>query len=136
MFKESIKVSDKIISAFSYMSGGFVGFLWLIFCSVTKKQMNKFMLFNVYQSIFLALIIYFINLLFSMVYHLLVMIPFIKILANSIYFAIYSPVYYGWSIVGLILFGMYIYLILFSILGRIAYLPWVSNIILYQLNRF
>ena len=136
MFKEDIKVSDKIISVLSYMTGGFAGFLWLIFCSVTKRQMNKFMLFNVYQSILLALLIYFINLLFGMVYHLLIMIPFIKLLANSLYFILYNPIYYGWSITGLILFGMYLYLILFSVLGRIAYLPWVSNIILYQLNRF
>ena len=136
MFREDIKVSDKIISVLSYMTGGFAGFLWLIFCSVTKRKMNKFMLFNVYQSILLALLIYFINLLFGMVYHLLIMIPFINIFANFLYFALYTPVYYGWSIVGLVLFGMYIYLILFSVLGRIAYLPWISNIILYQLNRF
>ena len=136
MFREDIKVSDKIISVLSYMTGGFAGLLWLIFCSVAKKQMNKFMLFNVYQSILLALLIYFINLLFKMVYNLLIMIPFIKLLANSLYFVLYNPIYYRWSIIGLILFGMYLYLILFSILGRIAYLPWVSNIILYQLNRF
>lgn len=136
MFKENIKTSDKIISVLSYMTGGFAGFIWMIFCSVTKKQMNKFLLFNVYQSILLALLIYFIDLLFKMVYHILIMIPYVNILVNSLYYAIYTPVYYGWSIVGLILFGMYVYLILFSILGRIAYLPWVSNIILYQLNRF
>ena len=56
MFREDIKVSDKIISVLTYMTGGFAGFLWLIFCSATKRQMNKFMLFNVYQSILLALL--------------------------------------------------------------------------------
>ena len=136
MFSESIKISDKIISALSYLTGGLAGIVWQIYCAVTKKTMTKFLLFNIYQSVFLSLLLYFANLLFGMIYNLLVMIPFINILANSIYFALYSPVYYRWSIVGLILFGMYIYLMLFAILGRISYLPWVSNIILYQLKRF
>ena len=133
---DNIKTSDKIISALSYLTGGFVGFIWLILCSVTKKYMNKYLLFNVYQSIFLALLIFFINLLLGVMYHLLVIIPFINRMVSFVYSLIYSPVYFNWSIVGLIILGMYIYLMLFALLGRISYLPWVSNIILYQLNRF
>ena len=136
MFYETIKISDKIISVLTYMTGGFVGFIWLIYCSVAKKLINKFLLFNIYQSIFLGLLIFVINMLFGIVYNLMIMIPFVNRLANFLYFVIYTPVYYNWSIVGFILLGMYIYLMLFSFLGKIAYLPWVSNIILYQLNRF
>ena len=136
MFSENITVKDRLISVISYLTGGLAGIIWQIICVIAKKPVTKFLLFNIYQSIFLSLLLYVINLLFGMVYFLLVKIPFIAILANYIYYAVYTPVYQGWSIVGLILTSMYVYLMLFSLLGRYAILPWVSNIILYQLKRF
>lgn len=139
MFKDNITFADKIISVLTYLTGGFAGFLWMIFCTISKKQMNKFMLFNVLQSIFLALFIFVVNMLLGLVYNLLIMIPiaFFNRFTNAVFSLIYSPMYFGrWSVVGIILLGMYIYLMLFSLLGRFAYLPWVSNIIIYQLNRF
>lgn len=136
MYNNKINVSDRIVSVLTYITGGFVGVIWLIYCSLKRKPMTKFILFNIYQSIFLSLFLYIANLLFNMVYHLLAAIPFISRIINGLYFALYSPIYLGWSIVGLILLLMYIYLMLFSLLGKTAYIPWVSNIILYQLKRF
>ena len=129
-------MSDKLISVFSYMTGGFAGIIWQIYCAVTKKHMTKFLLFNIYQAVFLSLLIYMSYLLLMMVYHLLVMIPFINVLVNSLYFALLSPILYKWSLIELVLLIVYIYLMAFSFIGRYAILPWVSNIILYQLKRF
>lgn len=135
-FNEKISDIDRAISACSYISGGFLGLIWQIFCSISKRPMSKFLLFNIYQSIFLSVFLYLAHILITLTISILIMIPLINIIVNSINMFLYTPVFYSWSIGGLIIWIIYLYLIIFSILGKIAYLPWVTNIILYQVNRF
>ena len=54
MFNENIKISDKIISVLSYLTGGLIGIIWQIYCAIRKKMMTKFLIFNIYQSVFLC----------------------------------------------------------------------------------
>ena len=136
MFRENIKTSDRVISAFTYATGGTVGIIWMIFCAVTKRPMSKFMLFNIYQSAFLSIFLYLASVLLQMAYNLLIMVPGIKILANIVYITFFTQFFYNWSVIGVMIFLTYVYLIFASIFGKIAYLPWISNIIMYQLGRF
>ena len=127
---------DKIISALSYITGGLVGFIWLIGCTLLKKRISKFLLFNIYQAICLSLFIGFFNILFVLIHDLLIMIPIVNVLINSLWLALNSPVLYGRSILGIIIFIIYVYLALMTLIGKVAYLPWISKIIMYQIDRF
>lgn len=127
---------ERIISALTYMTGGLAGIIWQIFCVMTKRPMSKFVIFNIYQSIFLAILIFLVLTIAGLTYNLLVMIPFVNVVANYFALLINAPVLYGFSVLHSVIFLMYLYLIIFSLIGRYAYLPWVSDIILFQVNRF
>ena len=131
-----VSTADRIISALSYGTGGFAGVIWWILSVLLlKKHVSKFLMFNIFQSMFISFTLYIVNILLSLLLGLLVMIPFINILANYVNFIITTPVFYNLSAIGLILFVTYMYLIVFSIMGKYAMLPWFSKIILYQLDR-
>ena len=127
---------EKIISAVTYPTAGLAGILWQIFCVMTKRPMSKFVIFNIYQSVFLAILLYLIFVISGLAYNLLVMIPLVNVLVNFINLLFNSTIIYDFSILQIILYVVYIYLIGFSLFGKYAYLPWVSDIIMYQVNRF
>ena len=130
-----ISTGDRIISVLTYFTGGSAGFIFLIVFLILKKMPSKFLLFNIYQSIFISFGLFILSILYNLAMDLFIRIPFIKILANYINLAISAPVFYGLSIAGLILFIVYLYMSVFSLMGRYAYVPWVSKIILYQIDR-
>ena len=136
MYDENLILPDKIISAVTYMTGGLVGILWLIFCAITKHPISKYVMFNIYQAAFLGFFIYISGMLLAMIYNILIMIPIINILANFINIYLFTPIFYNWSIVGVLILSVYVYLVVFSLLGKLGKLPWISGIILYQLGRF
>ena len=131
-----ISLSDKIISALTYLTGGLAGIIWQIFCVVTKRPMSKFLLFNIFQSIFLGIFLFLLNIIITLAVGLLVIIPGVRILVNYLNLLLSTPVIYNLSVVGLIIFVVYLYMIVFSLMGRCAYIPWVSKIIEYQINRY
>ena len=136
MYSEHVKMSDRIIAATSNITGGFVGIIWMVFSALAKRPISKFLLFYIYQSAFLALTLYILNLLYSMLYNILIMIPYVNILVAMTDRLFFSPIYLNWSVIGIIILLTYVYMTVFALAGRIAYVPWVSKIILYQLGRF
>ena len=136
MFEQKETPIERIISALTYPTAGMAGILWQIFCVMSKRPMSKFVIFNIYQSVFLAIFLFLIFTVSGMAYDLMIKIPLINLLANYIAMLLNFPIIFGFSLLQLILYLMYIYLIGFSLIGKYAYIPWVSNIILYQINRF
>ena len=135
MPENRVSFIDRLVSGSTYLTGGFVGFIWLIGCAILKKETSRFLLFNIYQAICLSLFIYVINLLSVVIHDLLILVPGVRILVNSLWMFLYSPIFYNWSIVGLIVFIIYLYLMVVSLFGKIPYFPWISKIILYQIDR-
>ena len=136
MPENRVTIIDRLVSGSTYLTGGFVGFIWLIGCAILKKETSRFLLFNIYQAICLSLFIYVIYRLFVVIHDLLILVPGVRILVNSLWLFLYSPILYNRSIVGLIVFIIYLYLMFVSLFGKIPYFPWISKIILYQLDRF
>lgn len=136
MFEEKVYGFERIISALSYLTGGLVGFIFFIIITSGRKQASKFLLFNIWQSLFLSMLIYFILLLLQFSLGILVMIPVLNVLLNMLHSFLTNPVVYGFSISSGFVAVVYFYLILYSLLGKVAYLPWVSDVIIYQLKRF
>ncbi len=136
MSKEAINIIDRIISAGTYITGGLIGIIWQVFCSVRHKPVSRFLMFNIFQSVFLSLFLFILNLLLSFTVRLLIMIPLINKITNMIILALFSPVYYGWSVIGFIILTVFVYLTLCSLAGKYPYLPWVSKIITDNINRY
>lgn len=125
-----VQMLERIISALSYITFGMAGVVWIIVCYITKNQMSSFCSYNIYQSIFFAVFIYILSLFCSIVMGLLSAVPFLGKLIND--FAIFfagTPVYFGYSLWGLIIFLIICYLAIFSFFGRYPYLPFISDVI-------
>ena len=136
MQNEDVQLPDRILAAATNVTGGTIGVLWLIFCAITRRTMSKFLMFNIYQSAFLALFFYLAGILLIFIYNILIMVPFINIVVNAIYLSLFTPVYFHLSIMSMLIFIIYVYLFVCAMFGVYGKLPYISKIILYQLERF
>ena len=55
MYNDHPTLLEKVISALTYLSAGFVGFVWIIIMAVRRTYPSKFVMFHIMQSIFLSL---------------------------------------------------------------------------------
>ena len=125
-----VQIMERIISALSYLTFGMAGVVWIIVSYIVKNRMSAFCSYNVYQSIFFAIFIYILSLFCSIVAGLLGAVPFLGGLINDfVMFFTQTPVYFGYTLWGLIVFAIVCYLALFSLLGRYPYLPFISDVI-------
>ncbi len=121
---------DRIISVLSYLTFGIFSIIWIVFANVTKKSISRFLNFNLYQAIFISIILAVISLIYSIAINLLSIIPVINKIAHS--FEIFfnqTPLYFGFTMSGFILSLFLFYLSILSLLGRKPYVPMASDII-------
>ena len=122
---------DRIVSVLTYFTMGIFGLIWLVFSYVTGRKINSFVAFNIYQSMFILAIFSIFSLVYNIALNLLSIIPFIgKIFVNIDIFLNQTPLYFGFSIVGLILTIFISYLALLAFLGRKPYVPCISDIVI------
>lgn len=121
-------IFDKIISAASYLTMGLVGFVWLIFTSITNKPQKYFVRFNTYQSIFISILLYLANIIFGILLGIIKIIPIIgNIILFLEFYILQYPVFFGYSLIETAILLLIVYLTAFSLLGRYAEIPWVSE---------
>ena len=120
---------EKIIEALSYLTSGFVGFVWLILGAVLKLGIRPFLLYHIYQSIFLSVLFFIVQLGLKIILDILSAIPLIGQLVSTLTFLFTTSIFGGFSIINLALLSIVIYLTITSFMGQYSYLPWVSNII-------
>ena len=118
---------ERILSAASYLTAGFVGFVWWIIAILTKKTVRPFLIYHIMQSIFLSILFFLISVLGQMVFVILYRIPLINAIPYFINMPI--PLFFGLSIIQLISTSIILYLAISSFLGYYSYLPWVSDVI-------
>lgn len=131
-----IKPLDKAIVIGSYLTGGWIGIFWQIFCAIKKRPLTKFLIFNIYQSIFLSLLLVLAGWLFSGIEYIINFIPYINTLFNQIAGIFIYPAIFNRSIIELLIFTLYFYIIACCLFGKITRVPKMSEIILYQVNRY
>ena len=125
---------EKIVSVLSYYTCGFVGLLYLIIAIIQKKIYN-----HVFMSIFLSLLIFVVSKVLIFVINILGYIPFVKAVVFSITVMATSELisFLGlhFSIITLLITALYTYLAVGAILGKYSYIPWVSQIISYNMRQ-
>ena len=123
-------ILDRIVSVLSYSTFGIFGVIWLICVNIAKKSMSSFLVFNIYQAIFISLALTVLSLLYQAAMGFLSAIPFLKgmVLGFDLFF-MGTPVYFGFTLSGLFILMLLLYLSIISLSGQRPYIPIVSDII-------
>ena len=118
---------ERILSAGSYLTAGGVGFVWLIIAAVIKKQVTKFLMYHIMQSIFISILFFLASVIFNLVFVILYKIPII----NTIPYLINMPLPFllNLSLIQTFTTTIILYLAITSFMGYYSYLPWISDII-------
>lgn len=129
--RSSVNLYERLISALSYLSAGWVGIIAIIVYAVGKKKLPYYLRYNILQSIFIALLLYVISLVVNLVMWVLGIIPFIKIIVAQIGLFFNMPIILGYSLAQLFVFGLIMYTIFNCIIGKIPKIYWISDIVDY-----
>ncbi|MDD3237942.1 MAG: hypothetical protein PHV37_07595 [Candidatus Gastranaerophilales bacterium] len=134
-----ISPSEKIIAILSYFTFGFVGFIWIILGALLKQNLKPFLKFHIYQAIFLAFGFFIVSQLLIFIINILGYIPGINVLVGAIVFffnaAIINLPWLHLTIIQMLVLAVTIYLSAGAWNGKFSYIPWVSNIIKYNIGQ-
>lgn len=123
-------LSDRFISVLAYYTFGIFSIIWIVFANLTKKRITPFLMFNLYQAIFISVILAVISLLYSIAINFMMAIPFVGKLANM--FDIFfnkTPLYFSFTISGLLVTLLITYLAFRALIGAKSYIPFISEIV-------
>ena len=133
MRQSNVYMIERIISALSYLSAGFVGGIWLIIAAIMGKSVTEFLRYHIFQSIFLSLAYFVITTLLGYLYVILVHIPLINLIPIFINTPI--SIAFNLSILQILTTSVILYLAITSFAGLYSYFPWVSDIINQNIGR-
>ena len=122
-------MSDRIVSGLSYLSMGFIGFLWLLVCLFTRNPLKPFVQYHIFQSIFISIAYFLLSMICGFLMTVLSYIPLINKLVAAITFLLNSPFIGNYSFIQVILYTIIIFLTVTSFMGLYGRLPWISDII-------
>lgn len=120
---------EKIIAALTYLTSGIVGFVWLILGAILKLGIRPFLLYHIYQSIFLSILFFIVSFGLKIILDVLSFIPIIGQIISTLTFLFTTSIFAGYSIINLGVIIVTLYLTITALMGKYSYLPWVSNII-------
>ena len=120
---------EKLVSALSYLTMGFVGFIYLVIVILTKKNLKPFLKYHIFQSIFISIGYYLLTIFIGLVCNILLFIPLINKITTMILYYTTINIIFGCSIIGLFVYAVLFYLVITSFQGKYSYSPWVSDII-------
>ena len=120
---------EKLVSALSYLTMGFVGFIYLIIVILTKRTLKPFLKYHIFQSIFISIGYYLLTIFVGLICNILLFIPFINKITTAVLYYLSIDIIFGCSIIGLCLHAVLFYLVITSLQGKYSYIPWVSDII-------
>lgn len=120
---------ERIIAPLSYLTMGFVGFIWLIIALFTRADLKPFLKYHIFQSIFISLLFAVLSILIGWVSNILGLIPIIKTIVAQLTFWLNMPFIFGYSLIQTVVYGLIIYLAVTSAMGIYSYVIWISDII-------
>lgn len=137
--RNTILPAEKVIAVLSYFTCGFVGFVWVIIGALTKQNLKPFLKYHLYQSIFLSILFFIVSNVLILILNILGYVPLVNVVLGAIsYFLSVSIINLAWvhlSIVQIAILFVTIYLSAGVIKGQYSYIPWVSDIIKYNVGR-
>lgn len=120
---------ERIIAGLSYLTMGFVGFIWLIIGLIRRTHLTQFLKYHIFQSIFISMGYVLLCLILGFILNILSFIPLINILAAQIALFFNAPFIFGYSIIQTAIYILLFYLAITSFMGIYSRIPWVSDII-------
>lgn len=126
---EDVGIWSRLGSALTYLTAGWGGIISLVILYFAKKTPSGFFRFNVYQSIIIAFTIFVIGMGWAILFNILSQIPLIQILVSWIDLIFNRPILISRSITELFVFGLMIYCVVFSLIGKYPIIYKVSGLI-------
>ena len=128
---ESITLWDKAVAITSYYTFGLIGIIWLIASIlIFKKNLNKFSLYHIYQSIFISVLLAVLSIGLGYFFQLTVKIPFVGGGIEFVYRWLFDvPVFYTFSLFNFVVFVIITYLSIGALFGKKTYFPFISDVI-------
>lgn len=126
---------ERIVVSLSYLTMGFIGFIWLILGAFTKSQSSDFVRYHIFQAIFISISLFILNVLLGIINDVLSVIPFVKVLTQQIFYLFNAPMFMNYSIIQMVMYLFIAYLMITSALGIYTYVPFVSDIISQNVGR-
>lgn len=120
---------EKLIAAFSYITFGFVGFIWLMIGIFTKNNLRPYLKYHIFQSIFISIAYFLLSQFLGLIMNILSMIPLVNQLVLQFTFYLNAPLLFGFSLIQAVVYAIIGYLVITSFQGQFSYLPWISEII-------
>lgn len=120
---------EKIIASLSYITFGFVGFIWLLIGIFTKNNLRPYLKYHIFQSIFLSIAYFLLCAFLGLIMNILSIIPLIGTIVMQFTFFLNAPLIFGFSLIQLVIYAIIFYLVFTSFQGQYSYLPWISEII-------
>ena len=127
--KYNISIFERVISVLSYLTGGFVGFVYAIGIFIMKRRLTAFLRYNILQSILVSFLIYVLSLVIGLIFSILSHIPFIQILVSWIYLIFNKSFIGSYSIIQIFIFGLYLYMAGLAFVGRYPRVYMISYIV-------
>lgn len=128
---DNINPLERIIASASYFTAGMAGFIWMIIAALLKKGIKPFLMFHIFQAIFISIAYFIFIELYKLLFIILVKIPLINsmfLLFNGLIFNP-LPIFWGMSLMQIFTSMIILYLAITSFIGQYSYLPYVSDII-------
>ena len=133
---------EKIISALSYISMGFIGFLWIIIAFVCKRKLRYFLMYNICQSMVISIFLAILNILLKLIFSIFSHIPILDAVVGILNYIIsikilrFTGIGLSFNIIEFMLFLLFVYIIIGIFLGRIFYIPILTKFIQNVMKRF
>lgn len=124
---DNIYPIERIIAALTYLTTGMVGFIWLIVATVFRKRVTEFLLYHIFQSIFITIAYFLLTIILTLLYKILYIVPIINVIPYFLNMPV--PIVFNFSIIQILTTSIILYLTITAFCGYYSYLPWVSDII-------
>ena len=124
---------EKIISVLSYVTMGIAGLLWLILAYFLKKKLRYFLMYNIAQSMIIAIILAIFKLLTDIILSLIAKISFLDFIMAIFNLVISFKIIrisnsgISFTILELLLLMLLGYIIFGILFGKIFYIPNISD---------
>ncbi len=123
---------EKIISILSYVTMGIAGVIWIIIAYVLKKKLTYFLMYNVAQSMLISILYAIFVILLGIIVKITYFIPFLIVIGTVINDflskKIVTLLWMSFSVSQLLVAILLAYIIIGVIVGRIFYVPVLSNL--------
>ena len=134
-FNKIPSMPERVLSALAYLTCGIVGIILIIASALLKIGLKPFVKFNAYQAILIGFIFGFLQLTYNLIsgiFQFIGLIPLVGSFLNSffqfiIYYLMGFPLLFGMSLLGLAMTLLILYLTVFTFLGKMPEIPYISN---------